>query len=65
MIHLDRVLLGELTGASREILVAPAAAGKVRLLVEIRFDSSGVGCCEVMPTHGLCHRSFDGTDLGS
>jgi hypothetical protein len=59
----DQALLGELHGASRRTSVASVATGKVRLLVEtIRFDS--VGCCETMPAQGLCHRSFEGLDLG-
>jgi hypothetical protein len=58
--RLDQALLGELTGASRGVSVAPVATGKVTL-VEIRFDS--VGCCEVLPALGLWHRSFEVLDL--
>jgi hypothetical protein len=63
-IYLDRVLLGGLTGAARGTLVAPAATGKVRLLIEIRFDSVGRGYWEVMPAQGLCRSSFEELDLG-
>jgi hypothetical protein len=61
----DRVLLGELTGASHWILVAPAGTRKAIPLVEIR--SYYVGCCdEMLPAQGLCHRSlFEEIDLGS
>jgi hypothetical protein len=44
------------------ILVASVGTGKVRSLVEIRFDS--VVCYKTMPAQGSCHRSFEGLDLG-